>query len=131
MSNAGVFSPWSVLDLPVNTGESSKVVLSNVRNYPNPFDPRKGGMQGKTAITYNLADNSEVTITLYDLMGYVVNEFSFSSGSEGGRQGPNVVLWDGKNGLGGFVSKGGYIVRVKASSPRGNMIVLRKVGVIH
>ena len=131
MSNAGVFSPWSVLDVAVVTGAAPEDVLSNVRNYPNPFDPRKGGMEGKTAITYTLADNSEVTITLYDLLGYVVREFSFSNGATGGKAGPNYVLWDGKNGLGGFVSKGGYIIRVKASSSKGNKVILRKVGVIH
>ena len=131
MSNAGVFSPWSTLDIPVTTGETPAAILSNVRNYPNPFDPRKGGMEGKTAITYTLADNAEVTITLYDLMGYVVREFRYSSGSEGGKPGPNIVLWDGKNGMGGFVSKGGYIVRIKAAGSKGTKVILRKVGVIH
>jgi hypothetical protein len=45
--------------------------------------------------------------------------------------GPNFVIWDGHNGLGGIVSKGGYIVRVKAASPKGSKVIMRKVGVIH
>jgi hypothetical protein len=130
MSNAGVFSSWSNLDTPVATGVLPDVI-SNLRNYPNPFDPRKGGIEGKTAITYMLADNAEVTLTLYDLLGYVVKELKFSSGSEGGKAGPNIVTWDGRNSLGGFVSKGGYIARVKASSPKGSKIIIRKIGVIH
>jgi hypothetical protein len=130
MSNAGVFSSWSVLNTPVATGAAGEI-LSNVRNYPNPVDTRKSGPEGKTAITYMLESSAEVTITIYDLLGYVVREFSFSAGSEGGKPGFNSVVWDGKNALGGFVSKGGYIVRVKASSSRGNKTILRKVGVIH
>ncbi|HOI42546.1 MAG TPA: FlgD immunoglobulin-like domain containing protein, partial [Elusimicrobiales bacterium] len=130
MSNAGVFSSWSVLNTPVATGAAGEI-LSNVRNYPNPVDTRKSGPEGKTAITYMLESEAEVTITVYDLLGYVVREFSFAPGSEGGKPGFNSVTWDGKNALGGFVSKGGYIVRVKASSSRGNKTILRKVGVIH
>jgi hypothetical protein len=130
MSQAGIFSAWSVLDSPVNTGVLTSV-LGNVRNYPNPFDPRKGGLDGKTAITYVLSDNAEVTITLYDLLGYVVKEFAFSSGAEGGRPGPNAVTWDGRNDLGSFVSKGGYIARIKASNSKGSKVIIRKIGVIH
>jgi flagellar hook assembly protein FlgD len=130
MSNAGVWSSWTALQSPVQTGVLNEVI-TNVRNYPNPFDPRKGGTEGKTYITYTLAENSEVTITLYDLLGYVVKEYKFSSGQDGAKPGPNLVPWDGKNGLGGFVSKGGYIVRIKASSPRGSKVIIRKIGVIH
>ena len=130
MSNAMVFSEWSVLDTPVPTGVLSSV-LSAVKNYPNPFDPRKGGVEGKTYIAYTLSDNAEVTITLYDLLGYMVKEFRITSGSEGGRPGPNTVAWDGRNELGSYVSKGGYIARVKASSPKGSKVIIRKIGVIH
>ena len=45
----------------------------------------KGGAEGKTYITYTLSDNAEVTITLYDLLGYVVREFKFTSGADGGK----------------------------------------------
>jgi hypothetical protein len=130
VSNAGIYSEWSILDSAVATGVLTEV-LSAVTNYPNPFDPRKGGAEAKTYIAYTLADNSEVTITLYDLLGYMVKEFKFSSGSEGARPGPNTVTWDGRNDLGGFVSKGGYIARVKASSSKGSKIIIRKIGVIH
>jgi hypothetical protein len=127
---AGMRSDWSPVSTPAGTTIGEDLV-SNVSNYPNPVDTRKGGVEGKTAITYTLNDNAEVTITLYDLLGYVVKEYRFSSGGEGGKLGPNFVLWDGKNELGGFVSKGGYIVRVKASSPKGSKVITRKVGIIH
>jgi len=127
---AGAASAWSAISTPAGTTIGSELI-STVSNYPNPVDTRKGGVEGRTAITYTLNSDAEVIITIYDLLGYVVREFKFSNGSNGGQLGPNVVLWDGKNALGAFVSKGGYIVRVKASSSKGSKVITRKVGVIH
>ena len=127
---AGLYSDWSDISSPAGTKVGTELI-SSVSNYPNPVDTRKGGVEGRTAITYTLNDNAEVTITIYDLMGYMVREFKFSNGTKGGKLGPNIVLWDGKNAVGGFVGKGGYIVRVKASSPKGSKTITRKVGVIH
>ncbi|MDO8802826.1 MAG: fibronectin type III domain-containing protein [Elusimicrobiota bacterium] len=127
---AGLHSEWSDVSTPAGTTIGTEL-LSKVSSYPNPVDLRKGGVEGRVDITYTLNDNAEVTMTIYDLLGYVVREFKFSSGSEGGKLGPNHVLWNGQNGLGGIVGKGGYIVRVKASSPKGSKVIMRKVGVIH
>ncbi|MHB0996416.1 MAG: hypothetical protein ACYC2I_08615 [Elusimicrobiales bacterium] len=127
---AGLHSDWSPVSTPAGTTIGEELI-SKVTSYPNPVDLRKGGVEGRVDISYTLNDNAEVTMTIYDLLGYVVREFKFSSGSQGGQLGPNHVLWDGKNGLGGTVSKGGYIVRVKASSPKGSKVIMRKVGVIH
>ena len=127
---AGQHSVWSAVSTPAGTTIGTEL-LSKVSSYPNPVDLRKGGVEGRVDITYTLNDNAEVTMTIYDLLGYVVREFKFSSGSEGGKLGPNHVLWNGQNGLGGVVGKGGYIVRVKASSPKGSKVIIRKVGVIH
>ncbi|HBE88216.1 MAG TPA: hypothetical protein DDW67_03650 [Elusimicrobia bacterium] len=128
--NAGNHSTWSQTSDPAGTTIGEEV-LSNVSNYPNPVDLRKGGVEGRTMITYTLNSDAEVSITIYDLLGYVVREWNIPSGQPGAKQGPNFHPWDGKNGLGGIVSKGGYIVRVKASSPKGSKTILRKVGVIH
>ncbi|MDT8285807.1 MAG: Ig-like domain repeat protein [Elusimicrobiales bacterium] len=128
--NAGNYSPWSQTSAPAGTTVGEEV-LSNVSNYPNPVDLRKGGVEGRTMITYTLNSDAEVSITIYDLLGYVVREWNIASGQPGAQQGPNFHPWDGKNGLGGIVSKGGYIVRIKASSPQGSKTILRKVGVIH
>ena len=127
---AGLHSEWSTVSAPAGTTIGTEL-LSKVSSYPNPVDLRKGGVEGRVDITYILNDNAEVTMTIYDLLGYVVREFKFSSGSEGGKLGTNHVLWNGQNGLGGVVSKGGYIVRVKASSPKGSKVLTRKIGVIH
>jgi len=130
ISGAGVIGPWSTASLNVNTGATSDVI-AGVSNYPNPFDSRKGGPAGQTVITYTLAAPSDVTITIYDLLGYTVKTLQFSGGTAGGQTGPNFVTWDGKNGSGAFVSKGGYIARIKVKSPLGTATAIRKIGVIH
>ena len=127
---ASLASLWSKISAPAGT-EIKKELISDVYNFPNPVDFRKGGVEGRTVISYILNANAEVSITLYDLLGYVVKEFKFSSGSEGGKSGPNFVTWNGRNSLGSYVSKGGYIARIKATSPKGSKVVIRKIGVIH
>jgi len=130
INGAGRASAWSQVSATVATSQI-KSVISKVSNYPNPFDTRKGGPQGKTVIVYNLGADSDVTITIYDLLGYVVRTFKFNPGEMGGRLGPNFVDWDGKNGMGRLVSKGGYIARIKVGSSLGTETVIRKIGVIH
>jgi len=127
---AGMSSAWSEPSSPAATQVATEL-LSKVSSFPNPVDLRKGGIEAKVDITYILNEDAEVTMTLYDLLGYVVMEKKYSSGQKGGIAGPNHVLWDGRNSLGGIVSKGGYIVRIKASSPKGSKIITRKIGVIH
>ena len=130
ISGAGVSSPWSTESINVNTGATSGVI-SGVSNYPNPFDSRQGLPAGQTTITYTLGSDADVEIVIYDLLGYVVKSLHYSAGSTGGRQGPNFVTWDGKNGSGAFVSKGGYIARIKVKAATGSSIAIRKIGVIH
>ncbi|MCB4791979.1 MAG: hypothetical protein LHV68_08835 [Elusimicrobia bacterium] len=129
-NGAGSWGPWSEMSLPATTGIPNDVI-SAVSNYPNPFDTRRGGQEGKTNITYILNQNAEVTISVYDLLGYLVTEWRFSQGEEGGKQGTNVVPWDGTNEAGQKVAKGGYIAQIKVKSNRGVVTSIRKIGVIH
>ncbi len=107
-------------------------LISDVINYPNPFDSRKGGMEGKTVIAYQLAQDSRTTITIYSLLGSKVNAWNFAPGENGGRQGLNTLPWDGTNEAGDKVSKGGYIAQIEVASADGSFAsVYRKIGVIH
>jgi hypothetical protein len=56
---------------------------------------------------------------------------NFTPGDNGGRAGANYVIWDGRNGFGAFVSKGGYVANIKVKSPTGTATTTRKIGVIH
>ena len=90
-----------------------------------------GGVEGKTNIVYILNQDAEVTISLYDLLGYQVISWTFQPGSEGGREGANRVPWDGSNEMGQKVAKGGYIAQIKVKSDRGVVTTTRKIGIIH
>lgn len=95
-------------------------------NYPNPFNPSKG----PTTISYMLGDNSEVTITIYDLLGNLVQKTDIAAGSVGGQANINEFPWYGKNGAGDTVGNGGYIVQIIAKDSHGNVTkARRKIGV--
>ncbi|MBI3564699.1 MAG: hypothetical protein HY079_05840, partial [Elusimicrobia bacterium] len=130
ISGAGVLSQWSPAAQSANTGQTSNII-SGVSNYPNPFDTRKGGPAGMTQITYTLNADSDVTIQIYDELGYLVKTIHCGSGSQGGFTGLNFVPWDGRNDAGALVAKGGYIARIKVKSPGGAATAIRKIGVIH
>jgi len=78
-----------------------------VRNRPNPF---RAGKE-VTLIEYNLKQPSNVTITIYDLLGQEVWHKSYRAGENGGRE-VNSVPWDGRNRSGEVVGNGGYICRI-------------------
>ena len=124
---AGSPSSWSGASAPVFTGSLADLdTISGVSNYPNPFDSRKE----KTTITYLLKQDSEVTIRIYDLFGFRVKEMSFPAGTPGGTFGANNVEWDGTDGSGHKVSKGGYVADIQVKGDK-VISVQRKIGVIH
>jgi len=106
-------------------------IVSDVSNYPNPFDSRRAGALGRTVITYTLAEASTVNIVIYDLMGFRVRTWGFSPGSSRASAGVNNVVWDGTNMNGDKVAKGGYIALIQVSSSAGFTQTTRKIGVIH
>jgi len=91
---------------PVND-ESPDDGTDGVLNRPNPFCAGKE----KTYIVYNLKQSSDVTITIYNLLGQEVWRENYRSGENGGREN-NAVPWDGRNLSGEVVGNGGYICRI-------------------
>jgi len=108
-----------------------KPLISDVINYPNPFDSRKPGLEGQTQVAYRLDKDVPVMVTLYDLLGMRVRRWEFATGQNGGRQGTNTFNWDGTNETGRKVSKGGYIAQIEIDVPGAAVSVIRKIGVIH
>lgn len=100
--------------------------LSSVVNYPNPFNPKKQN----TRIKYVLAENANVTLSIYTLIGDLVWVKEIKSGTEGGLGQPtgytNEVLWDGSNSSGVTVATGMYLLEIKAGSNK----YVRKIGVV-
>ncbi len=66
-------------------------------NYPNPFNPT-------TTIYYELAENSHVTISIYNLLGQKVKTLLDERVNSGSHQ----VFWNGKDEHNKFVSSGIY-----------------------
>ena len=73
------------------------------QNYPNPFNP-------VTNISYNLPEESFVNITIYDLLGNVVNNLLNTNQSSGYK----TIEWNATNNEGQTVSAGVYLYRISA-----------------
>ncbi|MFA5857904.1 MAG: hypothetical protein WC955_02445 [Elusimicrobiota bacterium] len=130
LNNAGSWSDWSEASDPASTG-LPKEPISDAHVYPNPVDSRKGGEEGKARIAYILNENAGVTITLYDLLGYVVRQWQINPGDDGAKVGANTILWDCKNETGEFVSKGGYIAKIEVKAAKGTVTQMIKIGLVH
>ncbi|MFQ6032962.1 MAG: T9SS type A sorting domain-containing protein, partial [Candidatus Zixiibacteriota bacterium] len=73
------------------------------QNYPNPFNPQ-------TSIQFDLPKDTEVRLTIYNILGQKVKTLV----DERLRAGHKQVLWDGKNEKGKEVSSGIYFYRIQA-----------------
>ena len=81
-------------------------------NYPNPFNP-------ETRIRFQLAENSNVRLMIYDVLGRKVRTLV----SDRMDAGNHVINWDGLNDAGTDVASGMYVYRIKA----GDFIAHRKM----
>ena len=71
-------------------------------NYPNPFNP-------ETWIPYQLAESAEITLTIYDINGQLVQRLEVGHQAAGMYQSRSrAVYWDGRNQLGESVASGLY-----------------------
>ena len=113
------------------SGGLPREIITDLTNYPNPFDSRKPGMEGQTLISYMLAKDAKVSVEVYGLLGHRVRSWEFTAGANGGRQGSNLITWDGTNDAGRKVSKGGYLAQIVIETPETTVTAVRKIGVIH
>jgi hypothetical protein len=85
--------------------ESKATGFSLEKNFPNPFNP-------DTEIKFSLAEASQVSLNVYNILGQVVRTLV----DEELPAGPHSVTWDGKNGQGSDVASGVYFYRMKAGN---------------
>ena len=85
-------------------------------NYPNPFNPI-------TTLRYDLPEATNVTITVYDMMGRQVRNLVNTNQNSG----YNSVIWNGTNDNGEMVSGGMYFYSIKTNtfSQTRKMILLK------
>ena len=115
--------PLTVIDALGNAAPSmipvdevpSETTLS--ANYPNPFNP-------ETWIPYQLANASDVKITIYDARGRVVRVLDLGHQRAGYYTSRSrAAYWDGRNDFGERVSSGLYFYQLKTD----NLSLLRKM----
>jgi len=75
------------------------------QNYPNPFNP-------STQIRYALAENTKVTVTIYNMLGSKVRTLVNNYQDAGFKN----VLWNATNDNGASVSAGMYIYTIQAGN---------------
>jgi len=81
--------------------------LNNIYNYPNPFNP-------VTTLRYDLPKDELVTITVYDMLGNVVNNLVNANQFSGYKS----VQWNATNNQGQSVSAGVYLYSIEAGEFR-------------
>ena len=74
-------------------------------NFPNPFNPQ-------TTISFSVANDTPVTIDVYDIRGQRVKSLVNDNFSAGSHQ----VVWTGVDNNGRTVSSGFYFYRMQAGS---------------
>ena len=86
------------------------------QNYPNPFNPT-------TQIKYDIAEDSFVSITIYDVMGRNIRTLMNVNQNAGYHS----IQWDAKNDMGEGVSAGMYIYVIQAGEFRATkkMVLLK------
>ena len=89
-------------------------------NYPNPFNP-------ETWIPYHLANDTDVSLFIYDMDGALVRELDLGHQRAGYyTDRSRAAYWDGRNGLGERVASGVYFYQLRA----GDYLKLRKMVIL-
>ena len=89
-------------------------------NYPNPFNP-------ETWLPYQLAQESDVLLIIYDVRGTVVRQLALGHQAAGYYTSQSrAAYWDGRNAIGERVSSGIYFYELRADA----VSLLRKMVIL-
>lgn len=96
------------IDVPVSVEETETIPteFSLSQNYPNPFNP-------STMIKYDLAQQAEVKLEIFDMLGRHVRTL-VDQRQQAGRY---AITWDGRNEQGQSVASGTFIYQLRAGDP--------------
>ena len=114
------WSYLSVAEVLSTDNDKSSIIAQELKlhgNYPNPFNP-------STKINFELSGyHDNVTFTVFNVMGQIVNEISFSNTLPG----MQVINWNGINSNGASVPSGIYFYQVQAGdlSAMGKMTLVK------
>jgi ligand-binding sensor domain-containing protein len=115
------FKQLGVFALYEDSTIGSEAGILNVTSQPRIIFPQSNGHNTKTAISFELGREAEVTIKIYNLAGRLVrvlkeNEFM--------RHGINVAYWDGKDAAGQVCVTGLHIVTIQAENKMATQTVM-------
>ena len=79
-------------------------IMQLLQNHPNPFNP-------STSIRFELKQNANVTLSVYDAAGAFVSTIAAGPFARG----PHDVIWNGTNSQGARVGSGVYFYRLQSS----------------
>jgi parallel beta-helix repeat protein len=101
---------WEDASMTLNVlSSSSSDEIKTVLNNPNPFNPDKES----TKIQYDLNEDKDVTVYIYDSTMTLIWQKDYSAGSEGGRSNKvNEITWDGKTYFGDICANDFYVILV-------------------
>ena len=92
-----------------------------LRNYPNPFNP-------ETWIPYHLAEDADVSLTIYDVNGAMVRTIDIGHQNAALYESrAKAIYWDGRNRFGEQVASGIYFYSLSAGdfSATRKMVILK------
>lgn len=78
---------------------------SSPRNYPNPFNPDSG----TTVIYYELNADTNISLRIYNLCGEEIFSRDYDAGTQGGIQGLNQIVWNGRDDFEQSCASGIYL----------------------
>jgi hypothetical protein len=118
------FNNFSTASLEFEVTEQDRLVLRNVLNCPNPFDPRAEA----TEFTYEISRPAEVTIKVYTVAGRLIRTLR-----EGQRPGGYNLSrpWRGEDEDGDAIANGVYLYKIIAraesqqTEAHGKVVVMR------
>jgi hypothetical protein len=109
--------------LTLNVVESGDLRITDVMNYPNPFE-------GPTTFTFELTQDADITVQVYTVAGTLIHAVDGVPGFRGFNQ----IPWNGLDRDGGRLANGAYLYRLtarsrtpdrKTASVYGKMLVVR------
>ena len=94
---------WDISDMLSIDDDLMPLSFALHQNYPNPFNPT-------TTLQYDLPEDAQVKIMIYDLMGREVKTLVNNQQTAGFKS----IIWNASNNLGQPVSAGMYLYRISA-----------------
>ena len=100
--------PLEVIPSPAKAPRQIPDKTKLLTNFPNPFNP-------DTWIPYQLAETTDVTLTIYNMRGVIMRQLSLTNQPAGIYTNQNrAMYWDGKNKFGESMASGMYFYVLKA-----------------